>query len=469
MPELLSSLLGALTGNRGLQHPHPRVRSRCCYFLLRIVKSVGGKAMRPYVEAVVEGIQSLLFAPASSSCVTSTREVFPIPPNDALYLFETTGILLGTTGLDVDLQQRCATAVLTPHIRSIENILSSPDLTNDVEHYGEQLSVSISAIAQLSKGWQNHPPSEVQTVLAAAVDVCRNVLVALPSSPLVRNRTAVLLQRMMICLGEAILPTMPDFLTTLLSHCTTEDDVLDISQLILQLCIKFKENAVPTMDVSILPFLQKVLSIQVAETVVVPSGKEDSNLNVHNVSTLPPHLTTQQLSIRKHAFACLHHIVAHNVTAALLSERNIGSMPDILKFMNDGAITAPDLVMKKSCTSFFSLLIQQWGDSNTSQGQAVNGFFDFVHNVFVPGMLDCVLSNSFNAKDALHSRVLSEFGNALWFLKQSAHGNDFNTRVVEPLILGRSNGVDVTGFRNASCGKDMESSVKALKEALNKK
>jgi len=84
-------------------------------------------------------------------------------------------------------------------------------------------------------------------------------------------------------------------------------------------------------------------------------------------------------------------------------------------------------------------------------------------------MLDCVLSNSFNAKDALHSRVLSEFGNALWFLKQSAHGNDFNTRVVEPLILGRSNGVDVTGFRNASCGKDMESSVKALKEALNKK
>ncbi|KAL7465271.1 hypothetical protein ACHAXS_005598 [Conticribra weissflogii] len=471
MPELLSSLLGALTGNRGLQHPHPRVRSRCCYFLLRLVKSVGGKAMRPYVEVVVEGIQRLLFAPASSSCDTSTREVFPIPPNDALYLFETTGIMLGTTGLDVELQQRCATAVLTPHIRSIENILASPDLRNDVEHYGEQLSMSVSAIAQLSKGWQNHPPSEVQAVLAAAVNVCRNVLVALPSSPLVRNRTAVLLQRMMICLGEAILQTMPDFLTALLSHSTTEDDVLDTSQLILQLCIKFKDNAVPAIDVAILPFLQKVLAIQVAETVVAPGGKDVSNLNLHkgSTSTLPPHLMTQQLSIRKHAFACLQHIVAHNATAALLSERNVDSIPDILKLMFDGAITAPDPVMKKTCTSFFSLLIQQWGGSNMSTTQVVNAFFDFVHNVFVPGMLDCVLSNSFNVKDALHSRVLAEFGNALWFLKQSSYGNNFNSRVVDAVILGRSNGFDAIGFRNASCGKDMESSLKALKEKKKKK
>ena len=113
--------------------------------------------------------------------------------------------------MDTAVQVRCATAVLTPHIRSIEQTLQSPDLTRDVEAYGEQLSMSISAIAQLSKGWQKHPPPEVQTVLAAAVDVCRNVLLALPSSPLVRNRTAVLLQRMILCLGENILPPLPSF------------------------------------------------------------------------------------------------------------------------------------------------------------------------------------------------------------------------------------------------------------------
>ena len=227
-PELLTALLASLSGDRGLQHPHARVRCRCCYLLLRLVKSVGTDAMRPHVEAVVDGCQGLLFPPASST-------MLPIPPHEALYLFEAMGILLGHAGLEVAVQVRCATAVLTPHILSIENNLQNNHATLDVDSDGEQLSMSISAIAQLSKGWQKHPPPEVQAVLAAAVDVCRKVLVALPSSPLVRNRTAVLLQRMIISLGEGIIPAMPSFFGPLLSNCTLEEDVLDLSQLINQL------------------------------------------------------------------------------------------------------------------------------------------------------------------------------------------------------------------------------------------
>ena len=469
LPELLSGLLGALTGNRGLQHPHPRVRSRCCYFLLRLVKAVGGKVMRTYVEVVVEGIQTLLRTSLSDN---QERNIFPIPPNDALYLFETTGILLGTTGLDADLQQRCTTAVLTPHIQSIEQTLNSPDLNNDLEHYGEQLSISISAIAQLSKGWQNHPPPEVQAVLVAAVDVCRNVLVALPSSTLVRNRTAVLLQRMILCLGERILPTMPEFLGVLLAHCTGEEDVLDISQLIMQLCIKFKQNAVPAVDVAILPFLQKVLAMQIKETTVIAGGKDGvGNSNIGD-PTLPPHLLTEQLSIRKHAFASLQHIAAHNVSMVLCSERNVHSMGDILRLMNDGATVVPDPVMKKSCTSFFSELIEQWGSSSDATNasvptQVINGFFDFVYDVFVPEMIRCFLGDTFNVKDALYSRTLSEFGNALWFLKQSCRGRaEFDSRVVEAIIFRGNNG-SVSGFNNASNGKDMELCLKVLKQEVS--
>lgn len=81
-PELLTRLLGALSGKFGLQHSHERVRSRCCYLLLRLVKSVGAEVMRPHVEPIVDGIQTLLFPQANSSQPAS------IPPNDALYLFE---------------------------------------------------------------------------------------------------------------------------------------------------------------------------------------------------------------------------------------------------------------------------------------------------------------------------------------------------------------------------------------------
>lgn len=55
-PELLPQVLESLSGKRGLQHAYPRLRSRSCYLLLRLVKSVI-QVMRPYVETAVTGIQ----------------------------------------------------------------------------------------------------------------------------------------------------------------------------------------------------------------------------------------------------------------------------------------------------------------------------------------------------------------------------------------------------------------------------
>lgn len=478
-PELLALFLGSISGGRGLQHPHTRVRCRCCYLLLRLVKSVGAKTMRPHVEAIVDGIQGLLFPPPTAQ----SGAMMSIPPSEALYLFEATGILLGQTGLDAAVQVRCATAVLTPHIRSIEQTLLTPELTHDLETYGEQLSMSISAIAQLSKGWSKHPPPEVQSVLAATVDVCRNVLVALPSSASVRNRTAVLLQRMILCLGEGILPAMPSFFAPLLENCTSEEDVLDASQLMNQLCIKFKEKMIPCMDSAVLPFLQRVLAIQPTEMTVGNSNIIDGSTVSGGISP-PPHLITEQLSIRKQAFSTLQHIALHNVDAVLYSETNMASLGDVLQLMNDGATTVPDPLMNKVCAQFFCELIKRWGCDVAGRDQQSPGpppttvtdaFFDFVYSVSIPGMMRHILDVNFNVKDALHCRVLAEFGRALWLLKQSPRRghSEFHSRVVELFVLGQnvssgnrkgSPDVIANGFQNASCGKDMEAILKAWKE-----
>ena len=222
------------------------------------------------------------------------------------------------------MQVRSATAVLTPHVQSIEQTLRDPNLTSDVEAFGEILSISLLAIAQLSKGWQKNPPEELQRVLTAAMAVCRNVVVAFAKSPLVRNSTSVLLQRMILSLGHLVLEFLPGFLGPLLSYCTLEEDVLDCSQLMNQTCIKFKEGACPAIDSSVVVFLQKVLAIQLTSDV-----------------SPPPHLITEQLSIRKQAFSTLHHIVTNKATAVLYSDTNVGSLNDVLKLMVDGAVAVP--------------------------------------------------------------------------------------------------------------------------------
>ena len=463
-PDLLSLLLTSILSDRGLMHPHTRVRCRCCYHLLRLIKSVGATAMRPHIEAVVDGIQVLLFPTLQQT------ETPSIPAEEAQYLFETTGILLGTSGLDTEVQVKCITAVLTPHIRSIKQSLEDPELARNVEAFGEHLSMSISAIAQLSKGWQKSPPLEVQTVLMAALDICHDVLVALPSCPLVRNRTAVLLQRMILCVGKKILPVMPSFFTPLVLYCTLEEDTLDVSQLINQLCIKFKEEAAEAIDSALLPFLQKVIAIQ--------SSGGDEGGDFDNKSAAPPHSMIEQLSIRKQAFSTLQHIAVYNVSDVLYSTTNVASLGDVLQLMNDGAISVPDPIMNKTCNQFFSALINQWGRSNDTKIGVppilVNdAFFVFVYDFYVPGMLSSLNGNNFNIKDAIHRRVLAEFGNALWLLKQSRRGNaEFQSRVVDLHIRegdgrGRKGCPELAdAFHNAKCGKDVEMILKSWKEVL---
>jgi hypothetical protein len=51
---------------------------------------------------------------------------------------------------------------------------------------------------------------------------------------------------------------MPSFFTLLLSHCKLEEEVLEVLQLINQLCIKFKDKAVVAVDAAMIPFLRKV-------------------------------------------------------------------------------------------------------------------------------------------------------------------------------------------------------------------
>ncbi len=117
--------------------------------------------------------------------------------DDTLNLFETIGLLLGKTGLDAAEQQRHLTQVITPHVRSIEQILEQKQaVAQEPEVYGEILSGSIAAIAFLSKGFKPPLPYGVQIVLLETLKIASVVLETLPNNEQVRNKSFVLLQQL---------------------------------------------------------------------------------------------------------------------------------------------------------------------------------------------------------------------------------------------------------------------------------
>jgi len=435
---LLSKVLQAMTGARGLQHEHPRVRSRCCYLLLRLVKSVS-TLLRPFVETAVSGIQGLM-----------SNANIELRPDDTLYLFETMGLLLGKTGLEATEQQRYLTQLMTPHVRSIERILATPGLTRDANHYGDVLSGSIAALAHLSKGF-NKPAEEVQVVLVETVSITLRVLEALPTSDAVRNKSMVLLPRMIQCVGNKVLPKVPQFLYLVIEHATAED-ISFVAQLLNQICIKFKQDAVSVIDVSLLPFLRKCHSL-------VPAQEEVADQDI------PPHLRTEQLSIQKLAFVVLQHIVMHSATAVLLSPTNAGSLETILQAMSDGAIHAADPVVKKSCLRFFRDLISQWNAQATINGHDMyrRGLLSFVCQTFVPGMLQSVLSTSFDETDALQARNVSDFASVLFAIRTSSDTDEGYLALLTSInATGRVPANILEALRTVNSVEDVEACLQEL-------
>jgi hypothetical protein len=386
--DLLAKLLSSLTGAYGLQHEHEQVRSRCCFLLLRLVKSIVS-LLRPLVERAVNGIQQLLTNPS-----------LPLRPDDSLYLFETIGILLGKTGLPAQEQQTYLTQVMTPHIRSVEAILTSPDVKQDPDHYGELLSRSIAAIAHLSKGFSK-PSKEVQAVLVETLHVSLRVLEVVPTSEPVRNKSMVFLQRMIQCLGPRVLPVIPRFLPPLIQYCTP-DDCTFVAQVFDQLCIKFKSDAAVAIDSSLLPFLAKCQSMTPITTEVAGSD-------------IPPHLQTEQLATQKLGFRVLQHIVLHNVTTVLFSPANGGSLESILRSVAEGAVYVTDPVVRRSCLKIFLELTDQWVVQKEAADNFQRGLLTILYQTVIPGVVFS-FGREMDERDAQQSRIVSDLSKMIFAL-----------------------------------------------------
>jgi exportin-T len=426
---LLSRVLDAMTGARGLQHGHARVRSRCCYLLLRLVKAIA-PLLRPFVETAVAGIQGLL-----------TNTTLELRPDDTLYLFETIGLLLGKTGIDAPEQARYLTLVMTPHVRSIEKSLQDPRLLQDTEFFGDRLAQSIAALAHLSKGFSK-PAQSIQLVLMETVNITQIILEALPNHEQVRNKTMVLLPRMIQCLGDQVLDKIPRFLYILIEHCNSED-VLFVSQIFNQLCIKFKEASVPVIDGALMPFLRKCYAL-------VPATDD-----VAGTSDVPPHLRTEQLSIQKLTFVVLQHIVTHNASAVLMSPTNVGNLESVLRSMSDGAVYVTDPIVQKTCVKFFREWLEQLTNQNTELNRYRRGFLVFCGQTFLPGLLHVLLSPSFDHRDAMQARVVAELAGVLYGWASQVSDNDaleLTSRI--PALADNSN--VAVALRAVGSAKDAE-------------
>ena len=328
------------------------------------------------------------------------------------------GLLLGKTGLEAEKQREFLVEVVTPHIEKVRQQFTFTDTsvhTDDEALHSkeEMLASAIAAVAHLSKGFSK-PSDGVLTVLCESVHVVQSFLQAAPASELVRNKTMVFLQRMIITIETRVLPEMPLFLSILTEHCGA-DDVLFVAQLFNQLCLRFKASSVPTIDGGLIPLLTKCQYL-------VPTSE--------NGNDQAPHIGTEQLAVKKLIYLVLQHVVSNGATSVLVSPSNIGALETILETMNDGATRVQDPTIQKTCLRFFRELVSQWLSPEPSGDELAlygHDLLVFISKKLIPGVIHCFFQNHFDEKDALYSRVIHEFANILFSVRshlQSVEGDD---------------------------------------------
>lgn len=439
--DLLPNLLESITGSKGLQHEHCRVRSRSCYFLLKLVKALGA-IIRPFVEPAIAGIMNLL----------SNESKLSLDPDDSLYLFETIGLLLGKSGLDDEHQCKYLRAIISPHLQRIEATLNDPNLQRDPQFYGRIVAYNLAGLAYMSKGFSKKTSPNVQNILCETVPVAFRVLQCLPNESIVRDKFMIYLQRMILCVGEKVLSEMAHFLELLINHCTS-DDLIYVAQLLNQTCFKFKRNAVPCLDSVALSFLQKCQS-QLPLT-SYPDEKEK----------IPPHLITEKHAILKMIYAFLFNIVSTQCTEVLLSPRNYSSLETVLTIMEEGSSSIPDPVMNRICLQFFRQVLNQWMSKDIVLTEAAArvkpGFSHFLYTKFLPGMLARFNRKDFQVNDAMHFRLVREVAAILSDIVLKCDRNDF-----EKFITDCSEPIEIKqGFGQASSAADMETVLKRMIES----
>ncbi|KAI8926197.1 armadillo-type protein [Entophlyctis helioformis] len=379
----LPQAMQAFVDTRGLHHPNKTIRLRLNYLFLRFIKPLR-QQMGSYIEGVLESIQDLLVikprehtpatagAAAASAAFGSTGGLSgsidaglaaegSASDNNTefdsqLYLFEAVGLLISTDTVDPAKRAMLLQNVLSPHIFVIESFLQQRQAMRS-QSLDEQaiplLSDTITAIGSISKGFPEFVSDPAAANGRAPMDAdamqmfqeaLRRILLVLQqlsSDARIREATRFSLQRMVGCVGPAILDHLPTFLSSGLLSSSTANELIDFLPFVGLMIYKFKASIMGILVNLWIPLREKIFLF-----LNQPAAGTDDYL--------------QQLALRRAYLTLLSALFNSDLTQVLTSPSNIGELNTTLMSILMCLDESSDASVHKLVFSLFSKMIYCW-------------------------------------------------------------------------------------------------------------
>lgn len=381
--QYIPTVLVSFLDGRGLRNSDSTISSRTSFLLTRFIKSLKSQ-VNPYIDDILTRLQGLLVN-------TENVEESNLNENDRNFLYEIAAILITCSNTEPDKQlammQNLFTPIMSIFKQNLDKIVNNQDdellvqsLALELHHlmsYASRASKAFSTVQGLKSSGCAPCFTEALNIFlhSLTIPVHRNVI-----HPCVRQY----LHRMIICLGEDILPFVPVAVTHLLKDCEMRD-IQEFIPLINQLITRFKGDIAPFLSEILMPLVTQIFAFLQAPI-------EANDLQA---------LKEKQLLQRSY-YLFLATIVNTNILD-VLSNQDPNNVKEILLSIVGGAVEIPDPQGQKTCFIIFNKLVEVWGDNES--------FIEFIYESILPSCFMAPLNGSFDLNDAQTILVLQEISN----------------------------------------------------------
>jgi len=384
--QYIPTVLVSFLDERGLRNSDATISSRTSFLLTRFIKSLKSQ-VHPYVEDILNRIQGLLVNINEEHNENHAN----LNENDRNYLYEVAAILITCSNAEPEKQLHMMQNLFTPMISifkmNLDKIVSGQADELLVQNLALELHHLMSYASRASKAFtttQSLKVSGCAPCFTEALNIFLHSLTIPVHRNIIQPGVRQYLHRMIICLGEDVLPFVPVAVTHLLKDCEMRD-IQEFIPLINQLITRFKGDIAPFLSEILMPLVTKIFTFLQAPI-------ENNDLQA---------LKEKQLLQRSY-YLFIATIVNTNILD-VISNQDSNNVKEILLSVVGGAVEIPDPQGQKTCFTIFNKLVEVWGGNEN--------FIEFIYDSILPSCFMAPLNNSFDLNDAQTILVLQEISN----------------------------------------------------------
>jgi len=371
---------------RGLRNCNAAVSSRTCFLFMRFIKSLKNQ-ITPYVDDILKRLDGLLVSNQDANVDINISE------QDRYYLYELAAILITCSNTPPDKQRSMMESLLSPIVNLFQQYLDK--LTNgNLDEVGMQalalqLNHLVSYASRASKAFssvQGLKSSGCAPCFTEGLNIFLHALTIQVHRDIIHNAVRQYLHRMIICLGEDVLPYIPIAVTHLLKDCQMRD-IQEFIPLINQLVTRFKTGISPFLSSILMPLVTQIFAL-------IQANVDPNDLQA---------LKEKQLLQRSY-FLFITTIVNASLVDVIAGQE-ASNFKEILLSLVHGAVEIPDPQGQKNCFVIFHKLLDCWGHNEN--------FKEFIYDHIIPSCFMAPLKPTFDLNDAQTILVLQEIANTL--------------------------------------------------------